>query len=108
VTEMEPREARIDSLLRRSMAAPVPSLPPNFDQRLMREMRQGSQVLDRYRLILLSGYGLISAVTSAVVMRGQGLGWETIAVMILGPLALVASAPRAWRATHTTMRNSAR
>jgi hypothetical protein len=105
---MEPREAGIDSLLRRSMAAPIPSLPPNFDRRLMREMRQGSQMLDRYRLILLTGYGLISAGTSAVVMRGQGLGWEAIAVLILGPLALVAVAPRAWRATHTTMRNGAK
>jgi len=30
---MDPREAGIDSLLRRSMAAPVPILPPDFDQR---------------------------------------------------------------------------
>jgi hypothetical protein len=43
---MEPREARIDSLLRRSMATPVPSLPPDFDQRLMREVRRSSQPLD--------------------------------------------------------------
>ena len=108
MTEMEPREAGIDSLLRRSMAAPVPSLPPNFDRRLMREPRHGSQVLDRYCLILLTGYGLISAVTSALLMRGQGLGWGTIGVMVLGPLALGATAPWAWRATHTTLRHSAK
>src|SRR5258708_2449968 len=105
---MKPREAGIDSLLRRSMAAPVPSLPPDFDQRVMRELRQSPQVLDRYGRILLTGYGLISVVASAVVMRGQGLGWGAIAVMILGPLALVASVPWAWRATHTTMRHSAK
>ncbi len=75
MTEMEPREAGIDSLLRRSMAAPVPSLPPDFDQRLMREVRRSSQPLDRYRRILLDGYGLVSVVASAVVMRGQGLDW---------------------------------
>jgi hypothetical protein len=108
VTEMEPREAGIDSLLRRSMAAPVPSISTAFDQRLMRELRQNSQVLGRYRRILLTGYGLVAVVTSAVVMRGQGLGWGPIAVMILGPLALVATLPWARRATHTTLRHGAR
>src|ERR1017187_6241067 len=101
MTDMEPRDAKIDSLLRRSLAAPVPRLPPDFDQRLMRELRPGSPVLDRYRRILLTGYGLISVVASAVVMRGQGLDWVAIAVMILGPLALVAAVPWARRATRT-------
>ncbi|MFN0105189.1 MAG: hypothetical protein ACKV2U_24275 [Bryobacteraceae bacterium] len=91
MTEMEPREAGIDSLLRRSMAAPVPSLPPDFDQRVMRELRQSSRVPGRYRWILLTCYGLISVVTSAVVMRGQGLDWGVVAAMILGRLALVAT-----------------
>jgi len=97
------RDSKIDLLLRRSMAAPVPSLPPDFDQRLMRE-RTSSQPLDRYRWILLIGYGLTSVVTSAVVMRGQGLGWGTTAAMILGPLALIATTPWAWRAIYPTMR----
>ena len=108
MTEMEPREAEIDNLLRRFMAAPVPGLPPDFEQRLMRAVRRGSQPLDRYRRILLTGYGLTSAVTSAVVMRGQGLDWGATAGMILAPLALVAAARSAWRATHTTMRHSAK
>jgi len=95
VTEMEPRETGIDSLLRRTMAAPVPSLPPDFEQGVMRELRQDLQVPDRYRRILLNGYGLISVVTSAEVMRGQGLDWGPIAVMILGPLTLVVAAARA-------------
>jgi hypothetical protein len=98
VTEMEPREAEIDSLLRRSMAAPIPSLPPDFDQRLMRELSRGSQPLDRYRRILLVGYGLMSVVTSAVVMRGQGLDWGAISAAILGPLSLVAAAR--WAMPH--------
>ena len=105
---MEPREAEIDNLLRRSMAAPVPSLPPDFDQHLMREVRRSSQPFDRYRRFLLTGYGLTSVVASAMVMRGQGLDWGAIAVMILGPLALVATVPWARRATHTTMRHSAK
>jgi hypothetical protein len=101
---MEPRETGIDSLLQRSMAAPIPSLPPDFDQRLMREVRRSSQPLDRYRRILLTGYGLTSVVASAVVMRGQGLGWGAISATIIAPLALLAVACPAWRATHTTMR----
>ncbi len=48
--------------LRPSMAAPLPSLPPDFDQRLLRELRRGSQPLDRYGRILLTGYGLTSVV----------------------------------------------
>ena len=100
MTEMEPREAEIDSLLRRSMAASIPSLPPDFDRRLMRELRQSSQAPGRYRRILLAGYGLTSVVTSAVIMRGQGLNWGVIAVMILGPLTLVGAARWARRATY--------
>ena len=107
MSEMEPREAGIDSLLRRSMAAPVPSLPPDFDQRLMREVSRGSQPRDRYRRTLLIGYGLMSVVTSGVVMRGQGLDWGAISVMILGPLSLVAAARWARRATYTTIGHGA-
>jgi len=108
VTEMEPREAAIDNLLRRSMAAPVPSLPPNFDQRVMRELRRTLQPLDRFRRTLLVGYGLMSVVTSAVVMRGQGLEWGPIAALTLAPLAVIAAVPLVRRATQTTLRNDAK
>ena len=108
MTEMEPHETGIDSLLRRSMGAPVPSLPPDFDQRLISELRQSSQGLGRYSRVVLTLYGLISVVVSAVVMRGQGLDWGAIAAMILGPLALVATVPWARRATHSTMQHSAK
>ena len=102
MSDMDARDAEMDSLLRRSMTAPVPSLPPDFDQRLMRELLRSSRPLDRYLRILLTGYGLTSVVASAVVMRGQGLNWGAISVMALGPLALVAAALWAWHATHTT------
>jgi hypothetical protein len=94
-------------LLRRSLSAPVPSLPPDFDRRLLREMHRGSRPLHRYRRILLAGYGLTSVAASAMIMRGQGLAWGAIALMILGPLALVAAVPWARRATHTTVRHTA-
>jgi hypothetical protein len=87
---MEPRQDEMDRLLRRSMATPVPSLPPDFDQRLMREVLPGSQQLNRHHQIMLGGYGLVSIVVSVVLMRGQGLGWGVIAGLILAPLALIA------------------
>ncbi len=108
MSEMEPREAGIDSLLRRSLAAPVPSLPPDFEQRLMREVGRGSPPLDRYRRLLLTGYGLTSVVASTLVMRGHGIAWGAIAVMVIGPLALLEAARRARRATDATMEHGVR
>ena len=107
MTEMEPSEAALDGLLRRSVAAPIPSLPPDFDRRLIGKLHRGSHPFDRYRLdryrrFLLTGYGLTSVVTSAVVMRGQGLGWVAISVMIAAPLVLLAALFRAcrWRSVE--------
>ena len=92
---MDPREAEIDSLLRRSMAAPVPRLPSDFDEVLSREVRRRpSQRPHRYSRVLLAGYGVISAAVCVVVMHGQGLGWGVIAAMTLGPLAMVEAARR--------------
>jgi hypothetical protein len=115
---MDPHEAGIDRLLRRSMASPVPVLSPDFDQRLMNELRQSlgqqsptgkiSSPLDRYRQVLLASYGLISVVVSAAIMRAQGLGWGPIAGTILVPLALVAVVSAARRASLTTLRHSAK
>jgi hypothetical protein len=98
VPEMDARDAEMDRLLRRSMAAPVPRLSPDFEQMLSREVRQRSSGCDRYGGILLAGYGAVSAATSILVMRGQGLGWGAIAAMTLGPLAMVEAVRRKqWR-----------
>jgi hypothetical protein len=106
ISEMDPREAEIDSLLRRSMAAPVPRLPSDFDQVLSREVRRRSQGPNRYGWVLLSGYGVMSAAVSVVLMRGQGLGWTVIAATTLGPLAVVEAARRLrrkqWEAAAAT------
>ncbi len=103
MSEMAPREAEIDDLLKRSMAASVPSLPPDFDRRLMGEVRRSTQPLDRYRRILLTGYALLSVMACAVIMHGQGLDWGMISVLTLGPLALLAAAGWARRATYITV-----
>ena len=87
MSDMDSREAEIDHLLRQSMAAPVPRLSPDFPEVLSRELRRSSQHDNQFRRTLLAGYGAVSAVTSIVVMRGQGLGWLPIAVMTLAPLA---------------------
>jgi hypothetical protein len=98
MSEMEPREAEIDRLLRRSMSAPVPRLSPDFQsdfqQVLSRELRRRSQPPNQYGRILLAAYGVISAATSILVMRGQGLGWGVIGAMTIGPLATVEAVRR--------------
>jgi hypothetical protein len=78
----------MDSLLRRSMAAPVPRLSPEFAGRLSRELRR-SRLPKHFSWILFAGYGGVSAAVSIVVMRGEGLGWVAIAVMMLGSVATV-------------------
>ena len=52
-------------------------------------------------LILLTAYGLVSVITCALVMRGQGLDWGAIAVIVLGPLALIPAAGWVQRAQKT-------
>ena len=84
---MDPRETEMDALLRRSMAAPVPRVSPDFHQALARELRRRSQPLNPFGRILLTGYGVVAAVVSVVVMRGQGLGWVAITLTTLSPVA---------------------
>lgn len=93
----------MDNLLRRSLAAPAPALAPNFDRRVLRAVRRDSHTLRRYAWMLFIGYGLVSALTSVVVMRGAGLHWLPIGA-ILAPLALLAAASTARRAKHGTAR----
>jgi hypothetical protein len=94
-------QAAMDSLLRRSLAAPFPALQSNFDRRLMRRVSRNSKLLDRYRWMLLVGYAIVSAGTSAVIMRGAGLHWIPIGG-ILTPLTLAAAAYAALQAKHAT------
>jgi hypothetical protein len=70
---------------------PIPSLPSDFDRRLVGEALRSAQQTDRYRRLLFTGYGVVSVAVSVVLMRGQGLGWGATAGMILAPLALIAA-----------------
>lgn len=97
--EMDPNQDAMDRLLQRSLAAPAPSLPPDFEQRLTRELRRRSQPLDRSGRLLLAGYGLLSAAVCAVLMRAQGMHWLPIALLTLSPLTATVPLFRARRAT---------
>lgn len=82
-------DEEMDGLLRRSMAAPIPRLSPDFHQALSRELHRSSQPAGRFERFLLTGYGAVSVAVCVIVMRGQGLGWTAIAVTTLGPLAVL-------------------
>ena len=71
------------------MAAPVPTLAPNFEQRVMREIQRTAQPLSRNARILLIAYAFVSVLASAVVMRGQGLRWQVIAATLLAAVASI-------------------
>ena len=99
-SDLPQMEEGIDRLLRRSMAAPIPSLPADFDRRLMQEVRRRKQPLDRYRRMLLGAYGVVSIVVSAILMRGERLDWGVVAGTLLATIALIAITRPAWRAGH--------
>jgi hypothetical protein len=78
----------IDTLLRRSMAAPVPRLSPDFHPSLSRKLQRQKP----FGRILLASYAAVSIIVSIVLMRSQGLGWTPAAALTLGPLAALALA----------------
>ena len=96
---MESNSDGIERLLRSTMAGPIPKLAPDFDQRLMRAVRQDSPRLKAFRGRILTSYALVSSVVCAVLMRGQGIEWTAIAVLVLTPLATVAIGRAAWSRT---------
>ncbi len=96
-------EDGIDGLLRRSMAAAVPSLAADFDRRVMQEVRRRGRPLDRYRRILLGAYGVVSVVVSAILMRGERLDWSVVWGTMLATFVLAAIMRPAWRDRKTVI-----
>lgn len=91
MTELEPHGDGIESMLRRSMAAPEPKISPDFEKRLMCEVERRVNPLGRNGWLLLGGYGIVSVATCVAVMMSQRLsGWMTTG-MILGPIVLTAT-----------------
>jgi hypothetical protein len=86
MSDPDPRDTLMDGMLRRSMAAPVPRPSPDLERRVSRALRRRARPSPTLTRNLLVGYVVVSALTSVIVMRGQGLGWGLIAVMTLSPL----------------------
>ncbi len=82
------------------MRAPVPALPSNFDQGVMRHANRTSDLVERYHLMLLAAYAGVSALTSLLIMHDAGLGWLPI-TGILAPLMLISAAFSAWKMKQT-------
>jgi hypothetical protein len=87
MSDIDPRQTNIDQLLRRTLAAPVPRLSPNFDRALLRKLHRRTQPPSRFSRVLLTSYGVVSGAVCALLMHGQGLGYLPIAVTTLGSLA---------------------
>jgi hypothetical protein len=96
MSDPDPRDALMDNLLRRSMAGPVPRPSPDLEKRVSRAVRRRARPSPTITRNLLAGYVVVSALTSVIVMRGQGLGWGMVAVMTLSPL-FVLGLPRRLR-----------
>jgi hypothetical protein len=105
VTEIKSHDAEMDRLLLQSMGAPVPALPSNFDRRVLREVNRNSDLVERYRWMLLTAYAAVSALTSLVIMRDAGLGWLPI-IGILAPVTLISAAFPAWKTKPARIRPS--
>lgn len=85
----DPRDLEMDDLLRRSMAAPIPRPSPGLQKRVSRALRLRALPSPAVTRALLAGYVAVSGLTSVIVMRGQGLGWGTIATMTLSSLLVM-------------------
>lgn len=96
MTEMEPHDVEMDRLLLRSMRAPVPALPSNFDRRVLRAANRNSDLLERYRWMLFTAYAVVSALTSLLIMHDAGLDWLPI-IGILAPVTLTSALFLAWK-----------
>ena len=62
---------------------------------MLRDLQRNSQGAGRRGRILLASYGVVSAITSAVVMEAEGLEWEPIVALVVSAAALVAAGPLA-------------
>ena len=100
MTEMEPHDEEMDRLLLQSMRAPVPTLPSNFDRRVLRAVNRDSSLVERYRWMLVTVYAVVSALTSLLIMHSAGIRWLPIMV-ILALLTLISVAMPAWKRKRT-------
>lgn len=86
--EMSEQEG-MDRLLSQSLSAPVPTLSPDFDRRVMKRVRP--RRLSWPGVLTLALYATFALASSIVAMRLTGIGWATIAASIVVPVIVVAA-----------------
>ena len=76
-----------DRLLSESLSAPVPTLSPDFDRRVMRHVR--TRRLRRPGILALACYVVFALTSSVWTMRQAEIGWHLIAASTVVPLIVV-------------------
>jgi len=79
-----------ETQLRQSLAAPVPSLSPDFNQKLAERLNRNLQVQRR----VMAGYGCTAVLTCIVAMHAQGLDWTPISFSIGAALVIAVGAAK--------------
>ena len=79
----------MDRLLSQQKATPVPELSPNFDRRVLKQIK--AQQLSRPSIVTLAAYGVFALAVSVWTMNEAGLGWIVIAASVATPVAVVAA-----------------
>jgi hypothetical protein len=75
----------MDQLLRKTMSAPAPVLPPNFERNLERKINARPPRLASTGQRVLSIYALATLLISILAMRVAGVDWPWIALAITAP-----------------------
>lgn len=77
----------MDRLLSQALSAPVPSLSPDFDRRLARQLRPTR--ISRAGRLVLALYAVFAIAVSVWMMREASIGWNLVAAATLVPAVIV-------------------
>ena len=82
----------MEQLLAQAMSAPVPTLSPDFDRRVLRLVKP--RRLSRPGRFTLVVYSAVALIVSVWNMRQSDMDWMVIAVAVMAPIVVVAIAFR--------------
>ena len=89
-------QEKMDEMLREAMGAlPTPSLPADFDKRVMKGVRP--RRLDVRGRWAMGGYVVVALVLAIWTMREGGMDWGVIAIAVIAPLGLALGVQRRQR-----------
>ena len=78
----------MDRLLRQALSTPVPALSPDFDRRVLKQVRP--RRLSRASIFTLAAYTMVALAISVSTMRHTEIGWPFIVVSVMVPILVVA------------------